>query len=611
MTSTLRAAVLLVVGLTIALVPGLDGAPTHFPVNEVRPGMVATGETVFAGAEREPFSARVIGVLQNVAGPHRHLILARLEGGPLETTGVIAGMSGSPVYVDGRLLGAVAYSLGQFSKEPIAGITPIGEMIDVVTQPAGAPRRPLAVPTPLPVDESSLVDELTRRLSAGVQFAERPEDVRVMTGTAGPGAAGLRRIATPLALNGYSEHVTGRIDRALARVGLRAVAGVGGGVVQMSDAPLRGGDAVGVTLVSGDLAIAATGTVTLVDGQRVYAFGHPLVNLGPVTLPMTRAYIHTVLPSLLDSFKIASPGPVLGTLDQDRSTAISGTLGAAPRTIPVRVVLESQHGPQRRFAFDLSRDQTLTPTLAFFSVLSVLQSYEREIGGATFGVRGSVRVKDHGTFALDDVFAGDTAGGTAAGYVVTPLTLLSRTDLAKLDIDGVELTISSTEFPRTLAVERVWLDSGRVRPGDTVTARVALRPWRGAEIVRSVPITIPANAKGTLTLVVSDATRMATYDTRDLRQVPALDNVPQLMRAFASLRRNNVLYVRLVTQDMGAQVSGEPLTALPPSVLAIVEADRSGAGSTPLRTATAGSWDLPLDGVVVGQRQVTIPVDPD
>ena len=426
MNVTSRAAVLLVLGLSALAVPLLGRAPGHFPVADVRPGMVATGETVFSGTERAPFTARIIGVLENMQGPHRQLILAKLEGGPLDETGVIAGMSGSPVYVEGRLLGAVAYSLGQFSKEPIAGITPIGEMIELASRPTAVPRAASTAPWRLPVDEASLVADLRRQLHHDDLFAGSPGDVRVIAGTSTQ-AGVLRRIATPLALSGFSDGVAARLDAALAGLGLRAMAGAGAGsAVQVPDVPLRGGDAIGVNLVAGDLAIAATGTVTWIDGDRVYAFGHPLANLGPVTLPMTRAYVHTVVPSLLDSFKIASAGPVIGTLDQDRSTAIAGTLGAVPRTIPVRVNLASERGLQRAFAFEVSRDQTLTPTLTFFSLLSVLQSYEREIGGATFGVRGSVRVKELRRLRLGRGVRGGHGRrdggrirGGAAGVVVT------------------------------------------------------------------------------------------------------------------------------------------------------------------------------------------------
>jgi hypothetical protein len=584
--------------------------PAHFPVTEIEPGMVAKGVTVFEGTKREPFTAHVLGVLENVVGPHRYLVLARLEGGPLARTGVIGGMSGSPVFIDGRLVGAVAYSLGQFSRDPIAGITPIAEMIDLTASPS--PRRDgQDPPARLPVDEQSLLEQVRTGLRRGARFADQPEHLR----SDAPGGIDLglrlRPIATPVALGGLSEAATARLSAALSGLGLRALAGWSGAASAATypDEPIQAGDAVGVDLVSGDLSMSATGTVTLVDQGRVYAFGHPLVNLGPVRMPMTRAYVHTVLPSLLDSFKIASAGPVVGTLQQDRATAIAGTLGPAPRTIPVRVTLDNDRGPQRRFAFDVTEDQTLTPTLAFFSVLSILQSYEREIGGATYRVRGRVRVKDRGTFSLDDVFAGDLAGGSAAGYVVTPLALLSRTDLAALTIEGVDLAITVSERPDTLAIERVWLDSARVRPGDTVTAHVALRPWRGPDVVRSIPLQIPANARGPLTLIVADATRVAPYDHRDLRQVSNVDDVAQLLALFDSLRRNSVLYVRLVSQDSGVVVSGQALSSLPPSVLAVMEADRAASGAAALRFATAGSWDVRVSGVVTGIRQVGVTLD--
>lgn len=616
MPSTLRPALFALASALLLLVPVTAREPGRFPVSEIRPGMVGTGVTVFEGARRETFQVHVIGVLQNAIGPRRSLILARLEGGPLERTGVIAGMSGSPVHIDGRLVGAVAYSLGQFSREPIAGITPIDEMIELTASRAAGASAPVADEGPWlalarPLDAHALIADLHARLPGSDRFAERAADVLPLHGTPAEVALGLRRIATPLTLAGYSEATAAVLGGALSRLGLRAATGLGGGQAPPGapEAPLQGGDAIGVTLVSGDLSMAATGTVTLVDGSRVYAFGHPLVNLGPVRMPMTRAWVHTVLPSLLDSFKISSPGAVVGTLDQDRATAIAGTLGAPPRTIPVRVALQNARGQDRRFAFEVAENQTLTPTLTFFSLLSLFQSFEREAGGATYSVRGEVRLKGHGAFPVEDVFSGDSAAGSAAGYLVTPLALLARTDLAALEVDGIDLAINTTEQPRTIAIERVWLDNPRVRPGDTAIARVALRPWRGATFVRDVPISIPAGARGALTLVVGDATRIAPFDNRDVRQAPQVSEVAQLISLFGSLRRNSVLYVRLLANDAGMSVAGQSLSALPPSVLAIVEADRTGAGATPLRQSTVGAWDIKLDGVAQGLRQVTIPIE--
>lgn len=618
MPTTRRLVTFAAIAALSLLVPVTAREAGYFPVEDIRPGMVATGVTVFAGAKREEFKAHVLGVLQNATAPRRNLILARLEGGPLAQTGVIAGMSGSPVSIDGRLVGAVAYSLGQFVREPIAGITPIGEMMEyTVTGPAGAPgaaAAAAAMPWPvLPLTEQALLDDLDARILGSDRFLQRAADLRASSNIEPGIALGLRRIATPLALAGYSDAAAAAFGGALRRTGLLATTAIGGGqaAADTPPEPLQGGDAIGISLVSGDLSISATGTVTHVEGSRVYAFGHPLVNLGPVRFPMTRAWVHTVLPSLMDSFKIASPGPVVGTLDQDRSTAVAGTLGAPPRTIPVRVSMRNARGQQRQFAFDVSENQTLTPTLTFFSLLSLFQSLEREAGGATYDVRGQVRLKGRGAFEFRDVFASDAPGGAAAGYVTTPLALLARNNLAAVDIDTVEVTVTTTEQPRSLTIERVWLDRPRVRAGETVTARIALRPWRGPEILREVPIRVPVNARGPLTLVVADATRVAPFDARDLRQAQNVEDVAQLISLFASLRRNNVLYVRLMAPDNGMSLSGQSLTSLPPSVLTIVEAGRSGTGATPLRLAPVGAWDLSLDGAAVGLRQMTLTVDPN
>ena len=266
MTLLSRSAVF-AVGLSWLVTSVIGGAPQHFPVSDVRPGMVATGETVFSGTEREPFTARIIGVLENVTGPRRRMILARLEGGPLQQTGVIAGMSGSPVYIDGRLLGAVAYSLGQFSKEPIAGITPIGEMIEMAAAPGTSPSPPSTLPAADPVDEASLVADLQapplwttplpRAWPTCACCPVRPESrlppsagSRPPSRSAGSPSPPSAPRPGPRRCRVASRHRRWRRDRADAR------------------RPARGGDAVGVNLVAGDLAIAATGTVTAVDGHR-------------------------------------------------------------------------------------------------------------------------------------------------------------------------------------------------------------------------------------------------------------------------------------------------------------------------------------------------------
>ena len=367
-----REPLLLALVLTGAFLVVLPAATVTMPVDEVVPGMRGTGITVFQGTERSEFTVDIIGVLENAMGPRRNLILARLDGGPLAESGVIQGMSGSPVYVDGRLLGAVSYSMGSFSKDTIAGITPIDEMLrDDSASPSRVARA--APRLRLPLASDTLTALLPNRLTRPDPFAARPGDVRAVglpADTAGALGVQLRPIATPLVMTGFAPEVIDRIAPVFRGAGLVAVAGGVASAQTMPDGPLQPGDAVGVSLIRGDLAMAGTGTVTLVDGGRVHAFGHPFYNLGAARFPMTRAYVHTVLPSQAISSKIAAVGDILGTIDQDRSTGISGSLGPGPRLVPMHVLLNA---PDRdrvdTFDFEVVADELFTPLLAYNAML--------------------------------------------------------------------------------------------------------------------------------------------------------------------------------------------------------------------------------------------------
>jgi hypothetical protein len=594
------------------LVVSLPAAPPYFPVSQVKPGMVAIGHTVWQGDKIEEFKVHILGVLHNVIGPRRDLILARLEGGPLAHTGVIAGMSGSPVYIDGQLVGAISYSLGSFSKEPIAGITPIAEMVDAAT--LETPRAPIGVRARLemPVTRDSLAAALRASMAWARPFADRPSDVQILgSGLNNEVATLLRPIATPLNLGGFSPDIAEMLGASFRDYGFIPVAGgaAAGQIPASSSLSVRPGDAVGINIVSGDFNMGATGTVTEVIGNKVYAFGHPFFNLGPIAFPMTKAYVHTLLPSMTSSMKIATTGDVIGTVHQDRATTIAGLMGDAPATIPVKISLESERGFKKEFSFRVVNDQLFTPLFTYASILSTLTSYERETGAATFSIKGTMNVRSHGEIKIEDLFSGNNASLSAAGSVMAPLTFLLGNDFEPIEIEAVDLTIQSTEQPRTATIERVWLDGVRARAGRTVPLKVLMRTYRGEEVVRTVPLEIPANATGSLSVLVSDGSRLAQWERREVRQPTEPRSVPQLMRALNTLRKNNRLYVRLLSSDAGAVVSGEPLSALPPSVLGVLEADRSTGDFIPLRNATLGEWNLPIDHAVVGSRMLTITVE--
>lgn len=596
----------------LALVSGasLPAASRAFPVDDIKPGMTAEGRTVFAGDRLETFTVRILGVLKNVMGPQRTLILARLEGGPLARTGVIAGMSGSPVYIDGRLVGAVAYSLGAFATEPIAGITPIGEMIADAALDAPR-RRAAAVRLPRGDGTDDPVADAREAFAALAPFVRSPADAQPLGGTL-PGLAAtgamLRPIATPLGLSGFSASTIAPLDALFQQSGfLPSMAGAAADPGSASTAPLRPGDPVGITMVSGDLEVGATGTVTEIDGDRVYAFGHPFYNLGPTTFPMTRAWVHAILPSLQSSLKIASTGAVIGTISQDRATTIAGRLGPGPAQIPVSLAL-TMGGTTRTFRMQVAQDQLFTPLMTYLSIVETLTSYQRQMGTSTYAVTGRMSLKGRGDIAIDDVFTGDQAPTGAGNAVMGPLNSLLRNVHEDVTIDGVTLNVTASEDTRTAVLERVSVGAASVKPGETVPVTIQARTYRGAPITRTVPVRIPANARGAVSILVADAVRTVQADPRDAGPAQ-MQSLPQLLTALRSVRRSNRFYVRFVTPEAGAVVRGESLQALPASVIAVMEGDRQGGSFRGLGAALTGDWDVAFDYAVSGSRTITIPVD--
>ena len=584
----------------------------RMPVDEIRRGMTGVGVTVFEGAQREEFDVEILGVLRNVLGPRRDMIVARLAGGPLAHTGVVAGMSGSPVYIDGRLIGAVSYALGSFAKEPIAGITPIDEMVrsDANRDPAVRLAR---TPPQFPLQGGGLHALVAERGGGLEPFALGSADVRTLglaeLPAAGAGAL-LRPIATPVVLGGFVPQVQDAWIAALGAGGFAAAALGGQAERPVSAEPLQPGDAVGALLVRGDLTMAATGTVTMVEDGRVYAFGHPFFNLGSIRFPMTRAAVTTVLPSLALSSKIAAVGETVGTLDQDRATGIFGTLGQGPRMIPVRMELDAPGQDLREtFRFEVIEDRLFTPLLTYSGVLSTFLSWTRQLGASTYTVSSTARIAGHDDVTFDDVYSGDTALISAAGAVANPLGALLSNDIAAVDVEAVEITIRSAETPRTAVLERVWLDTARIRPGDAVRLSILARGYRGADLIETVDIDIPTNVSGSLQVLVSDAAGLNASEQMQGPTARAPRSVAQLVETLNTRRRSNRLYVRLLRSQPGAIVKGAAMPALPASVLAVLESDRSGSGLYRLGQATLGEWEIDTDHAVSGSRTLTVRVE--
>jgi hypothetical protein len=572
-------------------------APTTLPFADVRAGMKGVGKTVFHGETIETFDVEIVGLLPNI-GPGQNLILARCTGGPLEQTGILAGMSGSPVTIDGKLIGAVAYSWG-FSKDAIAGITPIEEMLSVGTRDGANVRkgRPTAG---IPWDDA--VQHLRLPSTLGSFFISRLASLA----TTPVGATA----SIPLSVSGIGPAGLARIAPDLARAGFVALqSGAAGSRSSSATAPIQPGSAVGVQLVRGDVEMTATGTVTWVDDDALYAFGHPLYGLGDVDMPLTAARVETLLPSLERSAKIAVPLNQAGAFRQDRASAIFGRLGATPTMLPVRLVLTDGSGERRNFAFDLVDDPLLSPLLLYSAMNGVLGTIERTFGSSTVRVReGSViKVDGANDVRLDNVFAGDGATTDASGLSAFFLYLVMNNEWSTPRVSGINLILDYDREPKTSTVRRVTLDRYRVKAGTSVTARVLLAPYRGADRAITREIEIPEETSpGPLTLQIGDAASINRVEDADGPIVPR--NLEQLVTLVNRLRRNDRLYIVASRPDNGVFLGGARLPNLPPSITSILTRPRSFGNYTFVPERGVLETDVPVEGAVDGFVRVMLDV---
>lgn len=571
----------------LALAAALSAQIPFFPLKDLKPGMHATGKTVFLGDRVEDFQVEILGVLENI-GPKQSLILSRLSGGPLEKTGVMQGMSGSPVYIDGKLVGAVAMAF-PFSKEPIAGIRPIEDMVRV-GQASSEPLRRAKVS----LDNTDLTAMLPR-----------PEEAL-------SGEMRLADIATPIWFSGFTRQAIERFAPQLRALGLEPRQGVsGGGLVEtkMGDrSALQPGSMISVALMSGDLSIGADGTVTYVDNDKVYAFGHRFLAVGPTELPFARSEVLTLLPSVASSFKISSPKEWMGTISQDRSTAIAGDLGRRARMVPVAITVARAGRKVDGYQMQMANDRFLAPFLMQIAVFSAIDSTERALGAATYGVRGQIEFQGSAPpLKLNNMYAGDanTAMQVSLSAAI-PLAYVLQSGFSSLEVKRVALDIDSFDEKKQWQIDQVVASPHEVRPGGTVQINAVLVGENGAEVTRTLDYEVPVGASpGPLCFTVADGN---VANLSEVRQI--LGSTPhsaeQLVATVNKLRTNTKAYVRVWRPDPNFQLEGEDFPDPPPSLALIL-----GASPTVMQTRNAKLAELEIsagDAVISGVKTVQVEV---
>lgn len=604
-----EAVLVLLAGYPSAMLLAID-TPV-FPLAEIRPGMKGVGKTVFDGANVTEFQVEILGVLRNIA-PRQSIILARVSGGPLEKTGVLAGMSGSPVYIDGRLVGAVALAF-QFSKEPIAGITPIEQMVESFAEEADSPQPDTQRQAWRFEPEAGSSEP--RLVALGLPDLLPPAanlSSRVFWGGT---EAALVRVETPLVLSGFTPEAVEHFQPQLRALGLVPMQGGGSATDDqtMGDpSRLQPGSMISVQLIRGDLGLSADGTVTLVEGDRIFAFGHRFLSAGPTQIPFAESAVIANIPGYASSFKVSTPGRLLGVIGQDRGSGISGLLGRRARMVPVDLEIASSQRRPRSYHFEAVNDRFLLPFLVNMAVFSSLGATERMVGESTLQVEQTISLNGLPEVKVENFISGSAnAPALAAQSAVAPLTYLMQSELGPVDIQGIRLRIQSTDRRLTQELERVWSDRREVKPGESLELTALLRGQDGAETLQKVTVEIPPSlAPGPVTIAVADGTAIDRMEAGRAGRSFLPKNGQQLVRAINKLRRNNRLYVRLSRLEPGFVIQGESFPSPPPSVARTLSADPSvSANISPTFLSTVADYEMdPLPSLVTGYKTITVTV---
>jgi hypothetical protein len=576
-----RSAVLFVFTAILSAAPGYLKAQESqqiLPLSQVRPGMQGYAYTIFAGDQVEKFDLEVLGVLDNFLGPKQSIILVQLKGPKVEHTGVVAGMSGSPVYLEGKLAGALSLKLGVFTKEPIGGVTPIADILNPPTQSASA--------------------------QASTQQLSLPSESSTRTGL--PSGSALEPIETPLVFSGFQPAAIQQFAGQLQGYGMVAAQG-GTAAPRPEDAHLAAGEMAGMVLVQGDASINASCTVTAVRADRVYLCGHPFLNLGDVQLPMARSRVVATLSSDLASTKIVNVGGSIGTITGDHLTVVSGKLGAPPPMVPLDLTLQTAGGA-KTLHFELVNHPKLTPLLVALTTFSGLTQNSLYGEGTTLHLSGEIRLQGHSPVQIENTFApGDSLtpdGLPIALNMQNVFTRLFTNTFEPAKVERISLRVESVPGRKSFTIESAWLEKGEAAPGETLRVRVLLRPYRGPSRIEETTVRVPEQiARGTnLRILVSDAD-LLNRASRGFAFVGAGSGPTGLDQLIALLnreRRNDRLYVGVFAPSPTLLWDDKELPNIPLSQINVVDGRPTPGTVQILRESLAGESSIPLGGPVSG-----------
>jgi len=580
----------------------VKGTVSIMPVDQIKAGMIGVGKSVFEEKKIEEFDVEILGVLRNFR-PRKNLILAKLKGGTLDRTGVAAGMSGSPVYIDGKLIGAIAYGF-PFAKEAIAGITPIAEMLPISEEKE-------------PTKTSSSPRVFFKKSLTLEDLYEINKEFFSSKASLFSGEQTMLPLSVPLIFNGFSSRAFEKVKPFFHKLGFTPIQS--GALSQKlesltpPDLTLREGEPVAIQFVGGDLSLAAIGTVTYVDGQKILAFGHPIYNLGRVRYAMTKAEVVTVVPSLSSSFKVANTDTLIGKFSQDRDTGVYGEIGKMPQLLPLNLYMIGDNEEKREFKVKIVNDKILTPFFVNLTLSSILSGEERSYGDLSLALEGNIYLESGESIHLEDLFSGNlnTSVDNISGLISAVIYFLINNQFKDLIIHRIDLGIRSSEEVKISYLERVWLDKYEASPGEIIKVKIYSRTFRGDSVLKEVPILVPPLPAGSdFHLYIGDAVSMYNLEMSQYRSrgfVPR--SLSQLIRILNSLRKNNRIYFKIIAAKPGLFLKGEELPNLPLTMKSMFSSPRASATApTELNKSTLREYQLAMPSVFRGAALIPLKI---
>lgn len=579
------------------------------PLKDIQPGMRATCKTVFQGTTVEEFELEIIDVIRNFS-PQNDVLLVRLLSPKAQKTGVVSGMSGSPVYIDGKLIGALAYRFGTFTKEAIGGITPIEQMLAILEKEKlrEQERQMLGARQDFPLSLSlgSLVDR-SKREEAFFAFFSRNSIPRTAS-------HGLSPMQIPISVAGVPIPHDSRFFHRFEQLGFQLIQGGATAAKRDSDIPIVPGGAVSGVIFDGDVNVSAVGTVTHVDGNQVLAFGHPLIGSGAVSIPMAPAKILTTIASTYSSYKMAEVASVVGTIHQDRTSGVMGIIGSQPKMFPVNIRYKSPFQGQSQYQFRIASDKSLNAMIPFFMWFAMSSTIEAaRMGSGEFSTRltGKITLANSEDVVIDNYFSG-TQPGEDAGLSTLEVAILTSTLLMNpfepVEIEKIDLTFDSEFGSQAAEIERIWYDKSRVKPGDDLNLNIFLRPYQDNLVKISHQLKIPENLEpGTYIVLIGGASYITKFETSISPGKYIPHDFEHLVNLLNQKRKNNVLTIQLRKPDYGTIIEDKEFTKLPPSILRTMNSRKTSNRKQQLRDVLIleriqdVEWDL-SDGQLIRIR---------